>query len=41
MKSLNLIIAFSILTKIIFAQDIKIQKKLIGFDKEMEANHKS
>lgn len=41
MKSINLFICFLLLANLAFAQDIEIQKKLVGFDKEMEANLKS
>ena len=41
MKSIKLCICFLLLANLTFAQDIEIQKKLVDFDKEMEANLKS
>ena len=41
MKLKALVICFLLLANLTFAQDIEIQKKLVGFDKEMEANIKS
>ena len=41
MKLNALVICFLLLANLTFAQDIEIQKKLVGFDKEMEANIKS
>lgn len=40
MKSIRLFICLFFLTNIICAQDVDIQKKLVGFDKEMEKNLK-
>ena len=41
MKATTLLLYFLLLANLTFAQDLEIQKKLIGFDKEMEANLKS
>lgn len=41
MKSITLLSCLCLLTNICFAQDLEIQKKLVGFDKEMEANLKN
>lgn len=41
MKPVFAVIILSFFVNVIFAQDAEIKKKLIGFDKEMEANLKS